>query len=197
MGLGKRAGASPARLGTMAARDVPPGPQGRAGLRRDPALVPLSRDHHDVLVQVLWLRRALPGPAEALRRAADGFFAFYAEEMVGHMRDEEEVVLPLAAAADPQGAERIRAEHREIHDLSSRLRASLDDHPALAAVALELAQLVDDHVRFEERAFFMRVQEARDPGSLAALGTRLLAFREERGRLEACRRPPAGPQGTS
>lgn len=182
----------------MPSREVPPGPRGRSGLWRHPALVPLSRDHHDVLVQVLWLRRALPAPVEALRRAAESFLSFYADEMVGHMKDEEEVVLPLAAGADAEGAERIRAEHREIHALAARLRGALDDGAALPGVAVELAQLVDDHVRFEERAYFMRVQDALDAPSLDALGAALTAFREARGRVEACRRPlPGPPQGTS
>jgi hypothetical protein len=181
----------------MATRDVPPGPRGRTGLRRHPALVPLSRDHHDVLVQVLWLRRALPGPPEALRRTAEGFLSFYEEEMTGHMKDEEDVVLPRAGHADAEGAERIRAEHREIHALAAGLRAALDDPVVLPRLAVELAQLVDDHVRFEERAFFMRVQETLDAPSLEALGAELQESREARGRVEACRRPPPGPQGTS
>lgn len=182
----------------MPSREVPPAAPGRSGLRRHAALLPLSRDHHDVLVQALWLRRAAAGRPDALRRAAADFLAYYREEMLGHMADEEEVLQPACGPSLADGAQRIRSEHAEIRALADRVAGTLDDAGALGPIALELAQLLDDHVRFEERAFFMRVQEALDPEALTALGARLGAFREARGRLEACRRPPREePQGTS
>lgn len=197
-GLGKPISASPARLGLMPSRNVPPGPRGRSGLRRHAALVPLSRDHHDVLVQVLWLRRAAAGRPEALRRTAADFLAYFREEMLGHMSDEEDVLLPAVETDEPAGAARIRSEHAEIRSLAVRAEGCLDEAGTLAPLALDLAKLLDDHVRFEERAFFMRVQELLDPAALEALGGRLEAFRAARGRLEACRRPPREePQGTS
>jgi hypothetical protein len=184
----------------MSRRDVPRNPPGTPGLRRDPALVPLSRDHHEALVQVFGLRRAAAAGMPALRAAASDFTGYFRDELVGHMKDEEEVVLPAAPSADPAGAERIRTEHEELRALAARVEGLLQRGPeeALVEATRELAQLLDDHVRFEERAYFMRVQEVLPPEALRALGERLEAFRSARGRVESCRLPARLPgQGTS
>ena len=71
------------------------------GLPRAPALVPLSRDHHDALVEVLFLRRAQGRPAAGRR-----FVDFFHSEVEGHMADEEDVVLPAVEGSDPGGRRR-------------------------------------------------------------------------------------------
>jgi hypothetical protein len=178
--------------GASMRRDIPSLPPGTRGLRRDPALVALSRDHHGVLVQALALRRAAEprATATAVRAAIDAYLTFHAAEISGHMRDEEDVLLPRAAGADPQGAARIVEEHREIEDLTARLRAADDDGPRVRADLLALGELLDDHVRFEERSFFMRVQAGLDVAALAELGTALETYRRGRGAGPACPLPP-------
>jgi len=163
---------------------------------RDAALLALSRDHHDVLVEALRLRRAAGGDPAALKGAAAAFLDFFREEIAGHLGDEEEVVLP-ACPTLVEGAERIRREHVEIRDLAERIAGALGDPAALSPLAAEMGALLDDHVRYEERAYFMDVQAALPPAALEDLGVRLEAFRSARGRVEACRRPRAWPQGTS
>ena len=61
-------------------RPVPPSPPGKRGLKRDPALVPLSRDHHFALRHALWLRRAA-GASDigAAIRVARDYVVFYGE----------------------------------------------------------------------------------------------------------------------
>jgi hypothetical protein len=151
-------------------RPIPPAPRGR-GLKRDPALVPLSRDHHFALRHALWLRRAAAGSdlARALRVARD-FDGFHRHELVPHMRDEEEFVFPAFEGTDPAGTARLREEHREIHALTDRLRAAMaegaDPRPLMGTVAA----LLDDHVRYEERDYFMAVQALLPPAVLRAIG---------------------------
>jgi Hemerythrin HHE cation binding domain len=182
-------------------RVVPDNPPGLSGLRRDVALVPLSRDHHAALVQALDLRRAGEAeappdpPAEAARRYLD----FYETELLGHFADEEEVLLPRAGRADPEGAARIRVEHRELHRLTSDLRSAAG--PAeQRSLMRRLGELIHDHVRFEERAFFQRVQAALGGDELAELGREMEAHRLRRGRAAACslpRPPGAGGRNSS
>lgn len=176
-------------------REVPELPAGTRGLRRDPALVALSRDHHGVLVQALALRRAAEpqATAPAVRAAIDAYLAFHAAEISDHMGDEEDVLLPRAASVDPAGAARIVAEHREIEALAARLRAAQGDGPGVRADLRALGELLDDHVRFEERAFFMRVQAGLDATALADLGAALARRRLERGAGLACPLPPRPP----
>src|SRR6058998_3609125 len=65
-------------------------------MKRHPALIPLSRDHHDGLVQALRLRRAAAGGDASARLAAAGeFVEFFRNEERVHLRAEEEVLFPL------------------------------------------------------------------------------------------------------
>jgi hypothetical protein len=157
----------------------------RNGLPRDPALVPLSRDHHDALVHVLLLRRANGDPAAARR-----FLAFAAADLEGHMGDEEECVLPAAEAADPKGCARIRAEHASLRGMAAGLAEALDAGRDAAAAMEEVAQLLHDHVRYEEREFFMAVQADLPAEALDAMGAALEARRAARGVAAACALPP-------
>jgi hypothetical protein len=165
----------------MARRDVPQNPPGTKGLHRDASLVPLSHDHHDALMHAQRLRRA--GAATLDGRTQDAvtlFLEFYDDALLAHIADEEELLLPRTAAADPPAAERIRAEHRELHGLVAALRAAgakgTDPRPLLG----EIGELIDDHVRFEERAYFMTVQARLDEGALGELGRLLLERRATR-----------------
>lgn len=151
------------------------------GLKRDPALVPLSRDHHFALRQVLWLRRAT-GAAETSRRTAVAreFLAFHRAELAPHMSDEEEVVFPAFEALDPEATARLRREHREIDALAAQLANALDEGQDPAAVMNEMASLLDDHVRYEERGYFMAVQDRLDRTALREIGSRLEERRKDR-----------------
>jgi hypothetical protein len=152
-------------------RSVPPSPPGMRGLKRDPALVPLSRDHHFALRQALWLRRAA-GASDlgAAARVARDYTGFHRDELVPHMADEESIVFPAFERNDPAGTERLRGEHREIDALTSRLRSSLDDAADPRPLMAEIAALLDDHVRYEERVYFMAVQERLPASVLLEIG---------------------------
>jgi hypothetical protein len=155
------------------------------GLPRAPALVPLSRDHHDALVEVLHVRRAAGKPAAGRR-----FAAFFRSDVEGHMADEEALVLPAVASAHPAGVERVLREHAELRGAVAALDRALEagDDPSL--LMEEAARLLHDHVRYEERVFFMGVQEALSVEQLEALGRALEERRAARGVVLACRIPP-------
>lgn len=172
---GRQAGASPGKSTRLHGLDWTVSSR---GLYRAPALVPLSRDHHEALIQALWLRRRAGRP-----EAAAAFLEFFRGELEGHMADEEDVVLPATEGLDPAGAARIRAEHAELR----RLAAALGTASGLAAAMEELARLLHDHVRYEERVFFMGVQAALPAAALEAMGEALEAHRAARGFAASCR----------
>jgi hypothetical protein len=152
-------------------RSVPAGPLGAKGLKRDPALVPLSRDHHFALRHALFLRRAAGASDEAAAaRVAREYTAFHRDELVPHMADEESIVFAAFESFDPVGTERLRGEHREIDALTARLRSSLEDDADPRPLMAEIASLLDDHVRYEERAYFMAVQERLPASALIGIG---------------------------
>jgi hypothetical protein len=155
------------------------------GLYRAPALVPLSRDHHEALIQALWLRRRA-GQASAAR----AFLDFHRDELEGHMADEEDVVLPLSDPVDPAGSARIREEHARLRALSLALATAVEAGDEIGPTMEALSSLLHDHVRYEEREFFMRLQAALSPGAMAAMGEALEAHRAARGFFPHCRIQP-------
>jgi hypothetical protein len=168
-------------------RVVPENPPGTSGLKRDPALVWLSRDHHFALREALWLRRsAAGGSLEKAAATARDFLLFYRDELVGHIADEEEALLPLVPDVDPAGAARLLAEHAEIHGLTARLVEHLEGDGDPRPVMADLGALLNDHVRFEERGFFMAVQERLTPEELRGVGEALDRHRAARGRGPSC-----------
>ena len=98
-------------------------------------------------------------------RVARDYIVFHRDELRPHMADEESIVFPAFEGTDPAGTERLRGEHREIDALTSRLSSSLDDTADPRPLMAEIASLLDDHVRYEERSYFMAVH-ARIPASV-------------------------------
>ncbi len=175
----------------MSPREVPKAPAGGRSLRRDPALQPLSRDHHHALVQALRLREAAAAAPGGRLEVAREFLSFAARDLDGHFADEERVLEGPGRRVDPDGWQRLDEEHAGLRALVERLRAALAAGEVAPALLAETGALLHDHVRFEERALFERLQERLGPDELAALGAALLAFRRQRGVVEACDRPPS------
>ncbi|HET7293619.1 MAG TPA: hemerythrin domain-containing protein [Vicinamibacteria bacterium] len=177
----------------MSVRAVPENPPGTLGLRRDPALVPLSQDHHAALVQAQALTRAAAGLAPYEGPAAGtarGFLAFRQAELLGHFDDEETVLFPAASRVDPAATERVRAEHAEMDALAASLELALDGGRDPRPIMAQLGSLLHDHVRFEERAWFESLQARLPAAELARIGRELEARREARGRGPGCALPP-------
>jgi len=140
--------------------------------RRHPSLVPLSRDHRDALALAFRLHNpSPPGPATAVTppstpssRAAE-VLDFFVVHLDGHFRAEEEVLFPaLAAHVAPDAPtarllRTLRDEHRAMAQLRDAIAAALhadeDARDTLLAVPLrELADVLERHVRREERELF-------------------------------------------
>lgn len=132
-------------------------------MKRTEALRPLSREHLGALLAARKLRQA----TDVARAAAD-FQEFWREDGQRHFRVEEEMLLPvwaLHAEVDREGVARMLEEHLAIRRGALRLAAG----EMSAAEAQELGQLLHDHVRFEERQLFPRVEAALDPAALERL----------------------------
>lgn len=121
-------------------------------MKRHPALTPLSHDHHHALAAARRLRLA----ADASDASAEGeaFSRFFAEESVPHFRDEEERLFPLVAHSEEAQPLVVRAlvEHQQLHALAQQLPSGE------SAPMRELAELLEAHVRFEERELFPLIE---------------------------------------
>ncbi len=158
-------------------------------LERHESLVPLSRDHHDVLVHSLELRRAAEsGEVDRLSTATLSYLRYFRDDLSGHFADEEEVLLP-AVASLIEVSTRISEEHAEIRKLTVKMAQAGTAGRASRELASELGQLLHDHVRYEERAAFMEIQECLDEAQLAELGESIERHRSERGVAPGCPLP--------
>lgn len=121
-------------------------------MKRHPVLIPLSHDHHHALAAARRLRLAAErGDASA---EAAAFSRFFAEESVPHFREEEERLFPLVAHSEEAQPLVVRAllEHQQLHALARQV-ASGESAPMR-----ELAELLEAHVRFEERELFPLIE---------------------------------------
>ena len=168
-------------------------------MKRHPSLVPLSHDHHDVLVVAQGLIRGRPTaprsdwPADR-RAQADRVLAFYRRTLQPHFAAEETDVFPLAARRLPGRAgllNELRSEHDDLRSRILALPALADDD--LAERLPALGARLDAHVRTEERVLFEALQQAASPSELEQLGS---ALRRRLHRTVACA-APAGPGARS
>jgi hemerythrin-like domain-containing protein len=143
-------------------------------MKRHPALIPLSRDHHDGLVQAVRLRRAAAdGDASAWLAAAGEFVEFFRNEERVHLRDEEEELFPLFlrhVRSQPAPLREARVQHVQLEGFARKLEiavaAGIVDRETLDAAG----ELLDAHIRLEERQLFPLIEELVPDDELRRLG---------------------------
>ena len=143
-------------------------------MKRQEALVPLSRDHHQALFQAMRLRRASP---EDIAEVCSDALEFWSSHGALHFRLEEELLLPAYARhADPdqEAVSRVLVDHVWIRERFAALageQLSLED-------AHLLGERLESHVRHEERVLFPLIEEALPPEELSELGRAIAAAEE-------------------
>jgi hemerythrin-like domain-containing protein len=138
-------------------------------MRRSAELAILSREHHHALELALRLKRASPEQVDALAADASEFCRRESNE---HFRLEEQFLLPSLGrhtGTDDPDIRRTCNDHTELRRRFGELEGGRNDVDALR----ELGELLSDHVRFEERVLFPRVESTLDPTELAELGRQL------------------------
>lgn len=116
-------------------------------LKRHPALLHLSQEHHHTLALCLRILREPNANHQA------DIVAHYAD-LEQHFQDEERQFAPLwQALPDPNLRQRFEAEHAELRRL---YRHAEFDNPEWNKT---FATLLRDHARFEERELFEKLAE--------------------------------------
>ena|SRR5215210_29370 len=127
-------------------------------MKRHPALVALSHDHHHALVEARRLRQA--ADTRESTAAATAFLRFFADESVPHFREEEELLFPLLVELEEARDLLVQAllEHQRLYALTARLRQIVSTGRETASVMRELGELLEAHVRLEERQLFPLIE---------------------------------------
>ena len=125
---------------------------------RHPALIPLSHDHHHGLALALRCRKQALGQLKpmglkGLKERAQELRDFFANNLVRHFRAEEEALFPKLRQLVPESAallDQLARDHRQLRDAISQL----DGEVALGKLVFDLGDLLERHIRKEERELF-------------------------------------------
>jgi hemerythrin-like domain-containing protein len=143
-------------------------------MRRSRQLKPLSSEHHHALLVAYQLKQSLAGHAESAGAPKDvpGLLAlvrrFEHQVLRTHLRTEEDV---LGAYLTPADFHRLQAEHGELLRLVGAAGGPVASEQRAALVAF--ADLLERHVRWEERELFPYAEGHVDADTLAIIGGEL------------------------
>ena len=129
-------------------------------MKRHEALAPLSREHHSTLMLAQLLKKNAPEykglPTNAKDKAAYALQQF--EAIIKKHFQQEEIILEKAKychADIKKLAEEIIKEHRQLTVLFNSLSAATEQDDTMD----ELANLLENHIRKEERVLFPLLQQ--------------------------------------
>ena len=121
-------------------------------LKRNPALVSFSKDHHFALLLIWKIKEGLRKNV-AHERIRNYILHFFDADLKEHFRLEEELMFQKLPADNKM---RIQAEeeHMYIYRLVAEIKLKVDKESLL-----HFAETLDKHIRFEERQLFPFLQE--------------------------------------
>ncbi len=135
-------------------------------IKRSEHIIQLSREHHFSLLFCWKVRKGIKREIDA-DRIVRYIRYFWKEHLLPHFSEEN----ILFSHVDDSMVQRAYAEHQEINNLVKRLDTVGPEEKQKLIV--EIADLVDNHVRFEERKLFPHLEAAIDESELSKIGKKL------------------------
>jgi hemerythrin-like domain-containing protein len=133
-------------------------------IKRNEHIVKLSRDHHAGLLFCWKLRQGVKYHIAA-ERLITYIQYFWQHHFSIHFKEEEEILFsPLKDGI----VEKAMAEHQNIKTFIDQI--SLHGTEVDKEVVLQLADMVNDHIRFEERVLFPHLEEKLPDEQLKKIG---------------------------
>ncbi len=134
-------------------------------MKRNENLVMFSQEHHHGLVFCSRLQKADRADDQTLKHYVHDFWDKYLDK---HFLLEDQLLLPLLS--DTEIVARFLDEHRRIRQLIHRIGMSSNN---VQSSSLELAELLNSHIRFEERIMFPWLEENIQPEEIDRIGESL------------------------
>jgi len=130
--------------------------------KRHPSLIPLSHDHHRGLALAFRLRREPPPPQKGVwstdpQEQARETIGFFRESLVLHFQAEEEILFPTLLTYLQEYekiVEDLLENHEQLRTLIAEIDKAEDDPVRLRAHLRAFADLLERHIRREERELF-------------------------------------------
>ncbi len=151
-----------------------------AAIKRDKALHILSHDHHHGLILAQLVKKGSPkykNLPETTEGKKDYSIRFYNDELIKHFEDEEKILFPVVNGKDDEIdnlIEEIITEHKKIKQLINRL----DSDEGVENTLDELGNILESHIRKEERDLFMKIQEILTEDELTSVEKQLTESRQ-------------------
>lgn len=135
-------------------------------IKRNENIAPLSKEHHSGLLFCWKVRQGIKQGIEVSR--INRYIRFFWETHLKQHFEEEETILFNRLNNDL--CKTALAQHAAIRALVARINESENGS---AEISAELASVVDDHIRFEERTLFPFLESALTAETLAEIGVQL------------------------
>ncbi len=137
-------------------------------MKRKTELETLSFEHHDALVIALRLKKGLKINAN-LQAMVDYALSVYQKHLLHHFKQEEQILVePLQSQVEAKAAvQQMLREHQRFAELISFLKNHNTDH---AKLVQEFAELLEQHIRFEERTLFPLAEKLIPDNKLKEIG---------------------------
>ncbi len=151
-------------------------------MKRHPALQRLSKEHHLGLIYAYRLMNTsrleafMGATVLTLPQAAADYLEFW-PQLRRHNLLEEEVLVSeyrLVSPVLPPEWEKMLAEHRRLYELSELLKQQLETNILQTAILFDLGELLEAHIRLEERVIFPMLEANLPPEILLGLQAKLI-----------------------
>lgn len=130
-------------------------------MKRNENIILLSRDHHFGLLCSWKVRQGIKKGIE-ISRITKYVLYFWKSHLQEHFREEEQLLIPYL---EDELSNRIQSEHRQIEAAIS----GLEHHESTDSLS-DFADLLEQHIRFEERTWFPHLEEHLNPSDLRKIG---------------------------
>lgn len=121
-------------------------------IKRSEQLAPLSREHHDGLLFAWKIKQGLENKT-SIDTLKDFALWYWRHHIKPHFYQEEKILLPYIPHDHPMAVQ-LKEEHDHIRELILGLDEEADKHTLLI-----LCDLLNKHIRFEERELFEYLEE--------------------------------------
>jgi hemerythrin-like domain-containing protein len=151
-------------------------------LKRHPALYTLSHDHHQGLILAQQIKKGAPqykGMPSTLDGRKEYTITFYKTDLVKHFQDEEEILFPAVKNKNDDLDKKIAEiilEHRKMELLVK----DLEKTDQLENVLDEFGQLLEKHIRKEERELFVEIEKVLSDDELKIISDKLNDSRKQK-----------------
>ena len=122
-------------------------------LKRHPAFIPLSKDHHFGLM-LCWKIRTGLGKSVSPERIAAYVNYFFQDHLNKHFEEEEKYIFTLVGEEDEKRAT-AEQQHYKLRELVAQSSLNSEN---LSQILQKLEKDLESHIRFEERDLFPYLQ---------------------------------------